>query len=110
MGGFQKKKKMAKDKINSDTRLYLVDVISTFRIRYVVKAKSEEHALDEVVCRENDSDFEEFSQKHIGTQIFSSRKVSKEKYLELFNKDNDYLSSWSDEQKLSFINEISYKE
>ena len=91
-------------------KLYLVEVMSTFRMRYVVEAKNEDHARDEIVCRENDLSFQEFSQEHIGTQIFSSRKISKEKYLELFNKDNHYLSSWSDEDKLKFINRIVYDE
>ena len=90
-------------------KLYRVDVVSTFRISYVVEAKSEEHAHDEVVCREEDLAFKEFSQEHIGTHIFSSQKITKEQYLEMFDKENDYLKSWCDDSKLDFINKIDYK-
>lgn len=107
MNGFTKKKKMAKDKM-TEKKLYVVDVMSTFRMRYVVEAKSEEHALDEVVMNEHDTDFKEFSQEHIGTHIFSSRELTKEQYLELFDKDNDYLKGWTMKQKFKMINEIDY--
>ena len=93
-----------------EKKLYVVDVMSTFRMRYVVEAECEEHALDEVVCNEHDTEFKEFSQEHIGTHIFSSREVTKEQYLELFDKDNDYLKGWTEEQKLNMINEIDYKD
>lgn len=90
--------------------MYLVEVMSTFRMRYVVEARSEEHALDEVVCRESDTEFEEFSQEHIGTHIFGSRELTEEQYFELFDKDNAYLKAWTVEQKKRFINTIDYKD
>ena len=91
-------------------KLYLVEVMSTFRMRYVVEAKEEEHALDEVVCEESNPDFKEFSQQHIGTHIFSSREIDKDEFLKLFDKDNDYLKSWSNEEKFKkMINKIDYK-
>lgn len=93
-----------------EKKLYVVDVMSTFRMRYVVEANSEEHALDEVVMEEHNTDFKEFSQEHIGTHIFASREVTKEQYLELFDKDNDYLKGWTEEQKLNMINVIDYKD
>lgn len=95
---------------NMTEKLYVVDVMSTFRMRYVVKARSEEHALDEVVMEEHNTDFKEFSQEHIGTHIFSSRELTEEQYLELFDKDNDYLKSWTNEQKFGMINHIDYKD
>jgi protein subunit release factor A len=91
-------------------KLYVVDVVSTFRMRYVVEARSEEHALDEVTMEEHDPEFKEFSQEHIGTHIFASRELTKDQYLELFDKDNDYLKGWTEEQKLNFINKIDYQE
>ena len=91
-----------------EKKLYLVEVASTFRMRYVVEAQCEEHALDEVVCNEHDSEFKEFSQEHLGTQIFSSRELSATDYMELFDKDNSYLKSWTDEQKIGMINVIDY--
>ena len=95
---------------NMEKKLYLVEVMSTFRMRYIVEARSEEHALDEVTMEESNTEFEEFSQEHIGTHIFGSRELTKEQYLELFDKDNHYLKDWSIEQKKRFINTIDYKD
>ena len=66
MNGFAKKKKMAEDKLTPQKNLYVVDVVSTFRMRYVVEAEEESHALDEVVMNEHNTEFKEFSQEHIG--------------------------------------------
>ena len=52
----------------------------------------------------------EFSQEHIGTQIFGSRELTEEQYFELFDKDNGYLKTWDVEQKKRFINTIDYKD
>jgi len=89
----------------------MVDVLSSFRIRYVVKVESDvRDALDEVVWREGDTTFKEFSQKHIDpTAIIDHREITEEEYLELFDKDNGYLKTWTDEQKKSFINVIEYE-
>lgn len=87
---------------------YLVETVSFFRHRYVVEAKESEHADDEVVC--NDGNLKEFSQKHIDECITSTRELSDDEYIRLFNEDNDYLKSWTDEQKFNFINVIDYEE
>lgn len=92
----------------SDKKLYVVDVLSSFRIRYVVEAKEESHALDEVVCRESETEFKEFSQEHLGTHIFDSREITLEQYHELFMRDNQYLKSWKTEQQRTFVNKIEY--
>lgn len=92
----------------TDKKLYLVETVSMFRIRYVVEAKEEEHAMDEVVCKVPEK-FMEFSQKHIDECISSAREITEEEYLKLFNKDNSYLSNWCNKQKLSFINKIDYR-
>jgi hypothetical protein len=93
-------------------KLYLVETISIFRQRYVVEAREEEHALDEVVLNINgyEDNWKEFSQKHIEEVVTSSREVSKKEYLKLYNEDNDYAKSWSDEKKLSYVNKIEYKD
>ena len=109
MNGFAKKKKMAEDKLTPQKNLYVVDVVSTFRMRYVVEAEEEGHALDEVVMRESDTEFKEFSQEHIGTHIFSSREIDEKQFFEMFDKDNDYLRNWSNKQKLNHINKIDYE-
>ena len=95
------------------TKLIMVDVLSSFRMRYVVRANTVEDALDEVVWREGyegDTPFKEFSQKHIDpTAIIDHREITEEEYLKLFDQDNDYLKTWTDEQKKSFINVIEYE-
>ena len=92
-------------------KLVMVDCISQHRIRYVVEVEDDiDHALDEVVVKEMDAYFEEFSQKHLGETIISHREISKEEYLKIFNEDNEYLQSWAEEQKLRFINKINYEE
>jgi hypothetical protein len=89
-----------------ETQWVLVETISTFRQRYMVevplgtdnygKDKSE-WALDTVTMNEA----EEFSQEHIGEQIISHRIVTKDEALNLCDKDNDYCSAWSEEQKVN---------
>jgi hypothetical protein len=84
----------------------LVDTVSQFRQRYVVevpKGKSE-YALDSVTME----DVKEFSQKHLGETIVSHRVISEKDALDLFDEDNDYLKSWNEEKKLSYINKIDY--
>jgi hypothetical protein len=93
-----------------DKKLYLVETVQVFRHRYVVEAKEEEHAADTVVMDMGNPDFKEFSQKHIDENITDVREISKDEFFTLFDRDNDYLRSWNEEQKLSFINTINYEE
>ena len=90
-----------------EKKLYLVETVSMFRMRYVVEAKEAEHANDEVVC--NNSDLEEFSQKHIDESIITTREITPDEYIKIFDEDNDYLKEWTDVQKMQFINVIDYK-
>ena len=89
--------------------LYIVETVSMFRMRYVVEAKEESHSHDEVIMEKGKDTFKEFSQEHIDESIFSSREISKEEYLTLFDKDNEYMKTWSEEKKFGFINKIGYK-
>jgi hypothetical protein len=85
---------------------YFVETVSIFRHRYVIEAERSDHACDEVVC--NDGNLKEFSQHHVDENIFSVREISDEEYLKQFNEDNQYLSSWADEEKFKFVNKIDY--
>jgi len=93
-----------------EKKLYLVETVSMFRLRYVVEAREESHAMDEVVCEAGNHKFHEFSQKHIDEVIVSTRELSATDYMNLFDSDNDYLKSWSNEQKISMINTIEYED
>ena len=91
-------------------KLYLVETVSMFRMRYVVEAREEGHAMDEVVCEMGNHEFQEFSQKHIDEVIVSTRELSATDYMNLFDKDNDYIVSWSDKEKMKLINIIKYED
>lgn len=96
-----------------EKKLYLVETVSMFRMRYVVEAREESHALDEVTMNATGSyneNFQEFSQKHIDEVIVSSRQLSATDYMQMFDKDNDYLSSWSNQEKMKVINTIEYED
>jgi hypothetical protein len=87
---------------------YLVETISIFRIRHVVEANEASHANDEVLMR--GVDFPEFSQKHIDELITSTREITDEEYLKLFDEDNDYLKDWEESSKFKFVSKINYDE
>jgi len=91
-------------------KLYLVETVSIFRMRYVVEAREAEHAEDEVVMRLTAEDFKEFSQKHVDECITTTRQLSAQDFLEEFDKDNDYLAKWPIEKKMEFINSVVYKD
>lgn len=95
-----------------EKKLYMVETVSIFRHRYVVEAREAEHAADEVVMGlgQNSSDFSEFSQKHVDELITSTREISVDEYLKVFDEDNDYLSKWSIPQKMQYIHNIDYKD
>jgi len=93
-----------------EKKLYLVETVSMFRIRYVVEAREEGHAEDEFVMEIGKESFKEFSQHHIDEVIVSTRKLSATDYMNLFDTDNDYLKSWDIEQKMSMINTITYED
>ena len=93
-----------------EKKLYLVETVSMFRMRYVVEAREEGHAMDEVVCEMGNHEFQEFSQKHVDEVIVSSRELSATDYMNLFDTDNDYLKSWTNKDKMKFINTIKYED
>jgi len=91
--------------MSEKTQLVLVECVSMFRMRYLVEVPigtdkyghdKKEWALDTVSMEEA----KEFSQKHIGETIVSSRVISKEEALVLCDQDNDYAINWPEEQKI----------
>jgi len=51
------------------------------------------------------SDFTEFSQDHVTERVIAIQPIpDKETYLKMFNEDNAYLRSWTDDKKFEFIN------
>ena len=90
-------------------KMVLVETVSMFRMRYVVYCDEESHALDEVVCKREDTNFKEFSQEHLDEIIVSHRAIDEEEFFRLCEEDNAYLHSWTPELKLEKLtNTIDY--
>jgi hypothetical protein len=90
-------------------KIVMVDCISQFRVRFAIEVEDDiAHALDEVVC--NEGYLTEFNQEHLGLTIFDHYEITEEEYLKMFDKDNEYLSNWTKEQKLLWINKIQENE
>lgn len=95
----------------------VVTTISQFRMRYVmhkddlqklnteVEVNPIEWAEDTITCNE----CEDFSQDHLGEIIVDTTTMTEEEMLELFNKDNAYLSQWSDEYKVKWTRRLIEK-
>lgn len=81
-------------------KLYMVDAISIFRMRYVVEDHCAEWAQD-TVCM---GDLHEFSQLHLDEIQTSVREITEAEYLEMFDQDNAYLKDWDTEAKMRLIN------
>lgn len=75
----------------------LVECVSQFRMRYMVEVPEDhpEWSLDTVTMNEA----KEFSQEHLGEVIVSHRVVSEEEALQLCDADNNYCSTWTEQQK-----------
>lgn len=90
-------------------KLVLVETLSSFRHRYVVEVEDDiDHALDEFIMRKDDSEFNELSQEHLDEIVYDHREISIDEYYKLFDKDNDYLKTWTNEEKIRLINKINY--
>ena len=90
------------------SKIVLVETVSTFRHVYAVRVDDQDpadYALDDVVCGiDNFNDnLTDVTQNHISEDIFSHRVITEKEYLELFDRENAYLSGWPTEKKMEFI-------
>ena len=84
---------------------FLVECVSTFRMRYVISCESAEHAMDTITMNEAT----EFSQEHLGEQIVSARQVEHAEIIALCDQDNDYCKEWDDATKYkNFVHVVDY--
>ena len=89
----------------------VVTAISSHRMRYVMHRDDlqKKNPLDPVNAIEwandtvNAEECGEFSQEHMGEYIVDTVEMNEDDILELFDKDNDYLSEWSKDEKLKFV-------
>ena len=93
-------------------KLVMLEALSQYRMRYVFEVEDDiDHACDEYIMQESEANLKEFSQLHLEpTIILSHREITKEDYLRMFDEDNDYLQTWTEDKKLNFINKINYEE
>jgi hypothetical protein len=87
--------------------LFVVDTISTFRQRYVVEAKTLEHAYDEVSMIDSGSEedhFEEFSQRWLGETIVDGREIKMKHFHKMLEEDEN-CNSWMGDK---LIRKIDY--
>jgi hypothetical protein len=82
-----------------ETELVMVEAIQSYRMRYVVEVPKgrTDWAADTVTMMEA----KEFSQFSLGEQITSYRVITEDEAIEICDADNDYLKSWTREQKLN---------
>lgn len=103
------------------SKLILVETVAQFRLRYVAEIddaayasfdqekpilcqKSEWPAVVSVQVTHEDPNFHEFSQEHLSNMVYSHREVTKEQYLQAFDRDNEHLTSLTEEEKLNYVN------
>lgn len=88
-------------------KIYFVDTVTIFRIRYAFHAESAEKAREKFYELDKDEyeSITEFSQKHLGEKVSDIREVTQKQYLLDFDTDNDYLKSWPKQKKLDLINQ-----
>lgn len=91
----------------------VVTATSTFKLKYVIPTEALQElndateldqerarawAQDCVVMEE----VKDFSQKHLGEHIVDVDVVDEDTMLEIFDRENDYLSEWTQEQKIDY--------
>jgi hypothetical protein len=91
-------------------KLFVVDTISSFRMRYVIEADELEHAYDEVLMRNSGDDkdsFEEMSQRYLGETILDGREITKKEFNSLLTQyesdENEISSYWMGEKLIRVV-------
>lgn len=106
--------------MTKDNELYVVTtVVSTHRMRYAIpiSAMSEEGDMplptDQAINYIQDSvtmeEVKEFSQHWMGENIVDTFVLDKERVLNLFDRDNDHLKEWTEDQKINYIHDWKEK-
>lgn len=104
---------------DTDERWVVVTTVSQFRERYAIPTSelnklnntidmNNSHPAEQIISAKNlvsEEKIKEFSQKFIGESIVDTFVLDKDRILQLFDRDNEYISDWTDEKKLNFIAE-----
>jgi hypothetical protein len=103
------------------SKYMMVDAISQFRMRYVIEVPddcevediengkygctAEEYAMDSVTCEQT----REYTQKHLGETIVSTREVTLEEAIEQYRKEEPLFGQWEDDTIIrNHITEIGF--
>ena len=90
--------------------LYVVNVLTTFREKFVLEANSKEDASDEIVMTEHNREYSELTQRWLGDQIVDIQEMTMdelEKHVEeLREDDRELCSHWMPLE--SIIHKVSY--
>ena len=92
----------------------VVTAISSFKMKYVIPTEelqklNETTELDQERAREWAEEcvimeeVKDFSQKHIGETVIETQILDEDTILEIFDRENDYLSEWTREKKIDYI-------
>jgi hypothetical protein len=91
--------------------IFLIDTLSTFRIKYAIEAETLEHAYDELVMTEHSRTFDELTQKWLGEQVLDGREVTVDDIkaeIERLKEDKDEMCShWMEDE---LIHKVDYNE
>ena len=90
--------------------IFLINTLSTFRMKYAIEAETLEHAMDELVCTEHDRNFDEVTQRWLGEQIMDAQVVTQEQLQDILKQlaeDKDEMSSHWMGDKL--IHKVQYE-
>lgn len=82
------------------TKIYVVEELDVFRMRYAVKANSEEEATQLV---ERNRDSIEMSQKYVGPVPLDVHEVTEDEYVEMLLDECPYYDVWPRQNQLDLI-------
>lgn len=98
------------------TKYAVVTTVTTFRNRYVIPMDELQKLNDQVPVELQWADdcvtcgeVKEFSQKYLGESIIDTFETNEDEVLRIFDEDNEYLSSWSQEFKLAWIKDWKFR-
>jgi hypothetical protein len=92
----------------------VVTAISSYRMRYVMhrddlQKRNTEKPVDAIEWAKDTvsmNECEEFSQEYMGEYISDTVEMNEEDMLELFDRDNEYLSDWSTHRKVQWVRKL----
>lgn len=89
----------------------VVTTLSHFKLKYTIPlAEFEQFDLGEpidqqkLLARVESGSIKEFSQSHLGEVVADVAVYDEQDIISVFDEDNNYLSGWSKEKKLDWIN------